>query len=151
MCKVQVGITVLKQRCQSALKSLIYRNEDKKQEETEKVWVSDANEDLLIVLEVEETLPLLPNPEDTMEGVQLRSKPMGVNSKEWARRITDYQFLSGEDGEVPKRSTQVSTRAKRKNRRATVMVPQVTRRPSNPVCSGYFSLCHGMQWSYVSP
>lgn len=138
--RIQGSITRLKDRCQRAMKSLSSWGMNHELEEAEQLCSCEEAENMLSISGEEGNLLIPENQQNTMEGVQLRPKPTGVYSKEWTRRLTDYQFLSGNDEEIPKRSTQFSTRAKRKNRRATVMVPQGTRRPSDPVCCCFFSL-----------
>lgn len=148
--RVQGSITRLRERCQSALSHLIFWDMDKN-EETEKLYNQEERQELN--LEEEENLPLTGNKQHTMNGVQLRPKPLEldcIHSKEWHKRLTDYQFLSGKDEQIPKRSSQYNLRAKRNNRRATVMVPQAIRRPSDPVCYCFFPLCLRMPESFVS-
>lgn len=83
------------------------------------------------VVKEEDELETIEEKELAMDEVSLRPKP-GVMSKEWTNRLTDYQFLSGKDEVLPKRQTRFSIRSRR-NQRASVMVPQVTRKPSDPV------------------
>lgn len=104
--KVQGGITRIREKCQSTWKSFMYSDVVQEKEELENLREKEWN----------------------MEGVQLRSGA-AVMSKEWARRLTDYQFLSGKDDQLPKRQTR-----SRRNQRATVIIPQITRRSSDPVC-----------------
>lgn len=147
-CNVQGRILRLKERFRVRLNGIYPRKLDK--EETENFCCCEKKENLLSLQEDME-LYTPEGKELSMEKMQLRSKPLreGLYSKEWTKRLSDYTFLSGKDEDLPKRSTQVSQKVKRTNRRATVMLPQVTVKSNNQVCS-LSPLCHGIQGCHFS-